>query len=50
MLDSVGLQRVEEKSKQFLTEKIIHGIEFENPYNISTKKNPEIIETGQLTP
>ena len=50
MLDSVGLQRVEEKSKQILTEKIIHGIEFENPYNVSTKKNPEIIETGQLTP
>lgn len=50
MLDSVGLQRVEEKSKQFLTEKIIHGIEFENPCNISTKKNPEIIQTGQLTP
>ena len=50
ILDSVGLQRVEEKSKQFLTEKIIHGIEFENPCNISTKKNPEIIQTGQLTP
>ena len=46
MLDSVGLQRVEEKFKKIiLIEKIIHGIEFENPYNISTKKNPEIIET-----
>ena len=28
MLDTVGLQKVEEKNKQFLIEKIIHGIEF----------------------
>ena len=30
MLDTVGLQKVEQNNKQFLLEKIIHGIEFEN--------------------
>ena len=39
MIDSVGMQNVEEKSKQFLAEKIIHGIEFQNPYSIMTEKN-----------
>ena len=39
------MQKVEEKSKQFLVEKIIHGAEFKNPYNIEIGKNPEIIET-----
>ena len=43
--DSVEMQKVEEKSKQFLVEKIIHGVEFKNPYNIEIGKNPEIIET-----
>ena len=32
MLDSVGLKKVEDKSKQFLIEKIIHEFEFENLY------------------
>ena len=45
MVDSIGMQKIEEKSKQFLIEKIIHGIEFKNPYNIETEKKPEIIET-----
>ena len=43
--DSVGMQKIEEKSKQLLIEKIIHGIEFKNPYNIETEKKPKIIET-----
>ena len=43
--DSVGMQKVEERSKQFLAEKIIHGVEFKNPYNTEVEKNPEIIET-----
>ena len=30
MLDTVGLQKVEQKNKQFLIEKIIHSIELEN--------------------
>ena len=45
MLDTVGMQKIEEKSKQFLIEKIIHSVEFENPYFIEIEKNPEIIET-----
>ena len=45
MKDSIGMQKVEDKSKQFLTEKIIHGVEFNNPYNIEIEKKPEIIET-----
>ena len=45
MLDYVGMQKIEEKKKQFLIEKIIHGVKFKNPYNIETEKKPEIIET-----
>lgn len=45
MLDPVGLQNVEEKSKQFLIEKIIHWVESGNPYLIVVEKKPEIIET-----
>ena len=45
MKDSVAMQKVEEKSKQFLVEKIIHGVEFNNPYNITAEKKSEIIET-----
>ena len=43
--DSVGMQKIEKKSKQFLIEKIIHGIEFKNPCNIEIEKKPETIET-----
>ena len=28
MLDSIGFKKIEEKNKQFLLEKIIHGVEF----------------------
>lgn len=38
------MQKIEEESKQFLTEKIIHGIEFKNSYKIEIEKKPEIIE------
>ena len=38
MLDSVGLKKVEDKNKQFLIEKIIHGVEFENLINLIQKK------------
>ena len=37
MLNSAGIKKVEEKNKQFLIEKIIHGVEFENFY----QSNPE---------
>ena len=43
--DSVSLKSIEEKDRQLLIEKIIHGIEFNNPYNISSEKKPEIIDT-----
>ena len=39
------MQKVEERSKQFLIEKIIHGVEFKNPYNIEVERKLEIIET-----
>ena len=39
------MQKVEEKSKQFLIEKVIHDAEFKNPYNTEQKKKPEMIET-----
>ena len=47
MLDTVGMQKIAEKSKQLLIEKIIHSVEFENPYfiEIEKKKKTEIIET-----
>ena len=43
--NSVGLQKIEERNKQFLVEKIIHAVEFANPYENSVEKKPEIIET-----
>lgn len=45
MLNTVGLQKVEEKSRQFLIEKIIHGIKFESLYQLEAEKKPEIMET-----
>ena len=42
--DSVGMQKIEDKSKEFLIGKIIQGVEFKNPYNIEVEKNPEVIE------
>ena len=45
MIDSIGMQKKEEKRKQFLIEKIIHGTEFQNLYNIMTEKKTEITET-----
>ena len=45
MLDTVGLKKLEEKNKQFLLEKIIHGIEFENPYATNYERKPEIMST-----
>ena len=45
MLDTVGLQKVEEKSKQSFIKKIIYGVNFNNPYLIEIEKKTEIIET-----
>ena len=41
MLDTVGLQKVEQKNKQFLIKKIIHGIEFKNIYETDSENKPE---------
>ena len=43
--NSVGMQKIEERNKQFLVEKIIHAVEFANPYENSVEKKPEIIDT-----
>ena len=32
--DSIGLRKIEERNTQFLVEKIIHAVEFDNPYDI----------------
>ena len=41
MLDTVGLKKIEEKNKQFLLEKIILGIEFENLYVTDSEKKKQ---------
>ena len=43
MLDTVGMQKVEDKNNQFLIEKIILVVQFENSYQ--KEKKPEILET-----
>ena len=45
MRDSVGLKAIEERNKQFLIEKIIHRIEFKNPYASNTENEPEFMCT-----
>ena len=41
--NKIGLQKIEEKDKQFLIEKIIAKIEYKNTYEIKTEKEPEIM-------
>ena len=45
MLDTIGMKKIEEKNKQFLTEKIIHGIEFEDLCKTEPERKPEIMFT-----
>ena len=45
MLDTVRVKKVGEKSKQFLIEKIIYGVEFESLYKTDPEKKPEIMNT-----
>ena len=42
--DSIRLKKIEERNKQFLVEKIIHSVEFQNPYTNSVEQKPEIID------
>ena len=37
--DIVGLQKIEEKDKQFLIEKIVYEVEKKGPYAIETEKS-----------
>ena len=37
--DEVGMKKIEERDRQFLVEKIIHCVEFSNPYENSIKKS-----------
>ena len=41
--DEIGLQKIEEKEKQFLIEKIIAEIEKKSQYTIETENPPEIM-------
>ena len=45
MLDSTALKKLEYKNKQFLVEKIIQGVEFENIYQSHPEQKPEMIQT-----
>ena len=45
MLDSVALKKLEDKNKQFLVEKINHGVQFENFYQANPEQKPELIKT-----
>ena len=45
MLDSTALKKLEDRNKQFLVEKIIQGVEFENIYQSHPEQNPEMIQT-----
>ena len=45
MKDSVSMQKIEARSKQFLIEKNINDFEFANPYATSIEQKPEIIDT-----
>ena len=42
--DSIGLKKTEERNTQFLVEKIIHSVQFQNPYTNSVEQKPEIID------
>ena len=39
------MKKIEEKNKQFLMEKIIHGVEFEDLYKTEPEKKTEIMST-----
>ena len=45
MLDTVRMKKIEERNKQFLIEKVIHGVEFEDLYKTEPEKKPEIMST-----
>ena len=42
--NSIDLKKIEERDQQFHVVKIIHTVEFKNPYENYIEKKPEIIE------
>ena len=44
MLDTVSVKKIEEKNKQFLIEKLIHSVEFEDLYATNPEKKTEILQ------
>ena len=42
---SVPLEKIEDKNKQFLVEKLIQGVEFENAYHNRFETKPQAVET-----
>ena len=45
MKDSLRLKKIEERDRQVLVEKIMHSIEYSNPYQNPTEKKKQIIKT-----
>ena len=44
-LDTVGVKKNRKKNKQFLIEKLVHSVEFEDLYATHPEKKPEILST-----
>ena len=48
MLDTVSVKKIEEKNKQFLIEKLIHSVKFEDLYATNPgKKNRNLTDNGR---
>ena len=46
LLDTVSVEKkIEKKNKLFWTEKLIHGVEFEDLYATNPERKPEILQT-----
>ena len=45
MKDSVALEKIEDKNKQFLVENLIQEVEFENAYENRFETKPQAVET-----
>ena len=45
LLDTVNVDKIEKKNKQFLIEKLIHCVEFEDLYATNLEGKPEILQT-----
>ena len=43
------MKKIAERDRQFLVEKIIHGVKFSNPYENSIEKKPEQLKLLKVT-